>query len=47
MRKRFKKLYPMYLDRRIILEDVNNSWQSWRSHAMRFRSYYTIMNAQA
>lgn len=47
MRKRFKKLYPMYLDGRITLEDVNNSWQSWRSHAMRFRSYYTIMNAQA
>ena len=47
MRRRFKKLYPMFVEGRITLEDVNNSWQSWRSHAMRFSSYHTIMNAQA
>lgn len=46
MRVKLKKLGCLLRDGKISLRDVYNSWQSWRSHAMRFNAYTTLQSME-
>lgn len=44
MRRKLKKLRRKLDAGKITREDVWTSWQSWRSHAMRFNSWHTLQS---
>lgn len=44
MRRKLKKLRRMLDAGKITREDVRTSWQSWRSHALRFNAWRTLQS---
>lgn len=46
-RRKLKKLYGLFVKGIITLRDAWNSFQSWRSHARRFRAYHAINKMEA
>lgn len=45
-RRKLKKLQGRLTDGRLVPADVRNSWQSWRSHALRFDAWHTLKSME-
>lgn len=45
-RRKLKKLYGKYLKDEVTYQDVENSFQSWKSHSERFNAYNSTQNMQ-
>lgn len=47
MRQKLKSFHRKWLNGEMCREDIETSWQSWRSYALRFHAYHTVQSMTA